>query len=324
MKLIYDIDSKADVHVVNEMNEATGQEQKKYKIKGIFSTIGEKNRNGRVYPKNIWESEIAKYQEVIKLGSKNTLMEWEHPPRTDVDMMESVQKITSLKIEGKYVMGEQVLLDNPKANQIKSLIENGIKISVSSRGVGSVKNGIVENFKLVTYDLVSDPSDYNQTMNGVMESQPQYSLTEGILESKTFDVDASGKIYEVTETKKINQNVEAAHPEGCQCDACLLTEEEPHVEGCQCKECLQKAEQELEEEIKNKVKKLKALKQKSGEENEDEDEDEVPSTTDAADNQGEQDDSLDETSLKDLKELTAKEKEKFLECFSSKLKDILV
>lgn len=161
-------------------------------------------------------------------------------------------------------------------------------------------------------------------MNGVMESQPQYSLTEGILESKTFDVDASGKIYEVTETKKINQNVEAAHPEGCQCDACLLTEEEPHVEGCQCKECLQKAEQELEEEIKNKVKKLKALKQKSGEENEDEDEDEVPSTTDAADNQGEQDDSLDETSLKDLKELTAKEKEKFLECFSSKLKDILV
>lgn len=209
MKLIYEIDSNADVHVQTEMNEATGKESKSYKIKGVFSTIGSKNRNGRIYPKSIWESEVTKYQDVIKSGSKNALMEWEHPPRTNVDMMESVQKITSLKIEGDYVMGEAVLLDNPKANQIKTLIENGIKISVSSRGVGSVKNGIVENFKLVTYDLVSDPSDYNQTMNGIVESQgEQYMLSEGVLEDRLYELDESGNIVEVQESQEVQEQQE--------------------------------------------------------------------------------------------------------------------
>lgn len=208
MKLIYDIDSKADVHVSTVLNENTGQEQKQYKIKGTFSTIGTKNRNGRIYPRNIWETEVLKYQDVIKSGSKNALMEWEHPPRTDVDMMEAIQKITELKIEGDFVIGEAVLLDNERANQIKTLIDNGIKISVSSRGVGSVKNGIVENFKLVTYDLVSDPSDYNQTMNGVLES---YSLNEGILTDKNFELDQSGNIVEVhgsTNTAPISEPIQ--------------------------------------------------------------------------------------------------------------------
>ena len=63
-------------------------------------------------------------------------MEYEHPARTEVDPMEAVAKITSLRQEGNLVLGEAVLLDNPKANQIKSLIDNGIKISVSSREIG--------------------------------------------------------------------------------------------------------------------------------------------------------------------------------------------
>lgn len=201
MKLFYDIDSKASVEVQNELNEATGKESKKYKIKGVFSTIGEKNRNGRIYPHSIWETEVKKYQDVINQGNQNTLMEWEHPQRTSVDMMEAVQKITSLKIEGKYVMGEAVLLDNNKANQIKSLIDNGIKISVSSRGVGSVSEGVVDKFRLITYDLVSEPSDFNQTMNGLVESQGEtFMLSEGVLEDKTYDINPDGKIVEVKES----------------------------------------------------------------------------------------------------------------------------
>ena len=120
-------------------------------------------------------------------------MEWEHPARTNVDPMEAVAKITALNIKDKYVMGEAVLLDNPKANQLKSLIDNGVKISVSSRGVGSVKNGVVENFKLVTYDVVSAPSDYNASMNGLVES---YRLNEGIIEDLTFSIDEFGNIVE--------------------------------------------------------------------------------------------------------------------------------
>ena len=196
MNLIFDIDSKSELEVTEQVNEATGNTEKKYKIKGIFSTIGEKNRNGRIYPKQLWESEISSYQDNFTNGSINTLMEWEHPSRTNVDPMQAVAKIESLKIEGNYVVGEAVLLNNEKAQQLKSLIDNGIKISVSSRGVGNVRNGIVENFKLITYDLVSDPSDYNATMNGVCES---YQLNEGVVQGKNFKYDTDGNIVEVSD-----------------------------------------------------------------------------------------------------------------------------
>jgi len=197
MKLMYDIDAQPEFIIEEVVNEATGATSKKYKIAGVFSTIGEKNRNGRVYPRDLWEGEVTKYQENFQSGSINTLMEWEHPARTNVDPMEAVAKITSLKIKDKFVMGEAVLLDNPKANQLKSLIENGVKISVSSRGVGSVKNGVVENFKLVTYDVVAAPSDYNATMNGLVES---YQLNEGVIEDLTFSIDSYGNIVAMNES----------------------------------------------------------------------------------------------------------------------------
>lgn len=190
-KLMYDIDANPEFIVEESIDESTGKSSKKYKIKGIFSTIGERNRNGRVYPRELWENEVHKYQENFQNGSINTLMEWEHPARTEVDPMEAVAKITALNIKDKYVMGEAVLLDNPKANQIKSLIDNGVKISVSSRGLGTVKNGIVENFKLVTYDVVSTPSDYNASMNGLVES---FQLNEGIIEDLSYRIDENGNI----------------------------------------------------------------------------------------------------------------------------------
>jgi hypothetical protein len=202
LKIMYDIDASPEFLVEDVINEATGQTSKKYKIKGVFSTIGEKNRNGRIYPRGLWESEIMKYQNNFESGSINTLMEWEHPARTTVDPMEAVAKITKLSIKDKYVMGEAVLLDNDKANQLKSLIDNGVKISVSSRGVGSVKNGVVENFKLVTYDVVAAPSDYNATMNGLVES---FQLNEGVIEDLTFGFDEFGNIVPVNENSASEQ-----------------------------------------------------------------------------------------------------------------------
>lgn len=206
LKIMYDIDASPEFLVEDVINEATGQTSKKYKIKGVFSTIGEKNRNGRTYPRGLWEGEVQKYQENFSTGSINTLMEWEHPARTTVDPMEAVAKITSLKVKDKYVMGEAVLLDNDKANQLKSLIDNGVKISVSSRGVGAVKNGVVENFKLVTYDVVAAPSDYNATMNGLVES---FQLNEGVIEDLTFGFDDFGNIVPVQETSASEQLFEA-------------------------------------------------------------------------------------------------------------------
>lgn len=190
MKLIYEY-QEPEIHIEESVNE-NKVPVKKYKIKGIFSTIGEKNRNGRIYPKDIWEKNVSEYQNTIKSGSINRLCEWQHPERTNVDMMEAVAAIDKLWIEDNKVMGEATLLDNPKANQIKTLIDNGIKISVSSRGVGSVRNGIVEDFKLITYDLVDCPSDYNATMEG-------FSVTES---TKNFEILEDGRIIETFEDVK--------------------------------------------------------------------------------------------------------------------------
>lgn len=198
--LIFEIDGQnLDIESAEILNEATGQKEKTYKLKGIFSTIGEKNRNGRVYPRELWEREVKAYQNEIESGSINTLMEFEHPPRTEVDMMQAVAKINRLYIKGNFVMGESVILNNEKSKQLKCLIDNGVKISVSSRGVGTVENGIVTDFKLITYDIVPNPSDFNATMNGICESHENgihemYQLNEGILQGKTFGIDKAGNI----------------------------------------------------------------------------------------------------------------------------------
>ena len=193
MNLMFDIDSNISFEKVDELNESTGKTEKKYKIKGIFSTIGEKNRNGRIYPPEIWKSQVEEYQKEIEKGTNNCLMEFEHPARSKVDIMEAVARITKLSIDKNHVMGEAVLLDNPKANQLKSLIDNGVKLSVSSRGAGSVVDSIVRNFHLITYDIVSEPSDYNATMNGVCES---YQLNEGVITGVNYELDKHGNLIE--------------------------------------------------------------------------------------------------------------------------------
>ena len=186
LKLLYEYHD-ANVTIEENLNE-NKEKVKKYKISGIFSTIGEKNRNGRIYPRELWESNVKKYQDVIKSGSINRLCEWQHPERGTVDPMEAVAAMRKLEIQGNYVIGEAVLLDNPKANQLKTLIDNGIKISVSSRGSGTVRDGVVNSFNLITYDLVDAPSDHNASMYGecIHESEKEFVMIDGkLVESKS-------------------------------------------------------------------------------------------------------------------------------------------
>ncbi len=190
MKLFYETSEQVTAEQL--VNESNGT--KTYKIKGVFSTIGERNKNGRVYPSDIWTSQVEAYQSIIADGHTNSLMELEHPTRADVDMMEAVAKIEKLEVskDGKYVMGEAILLNNPKAEQLKSLIDAGIKMQVSSRGVGKVSSaGIVENFKLSTYDVIANTgqqSDYNAHMMGIVE---------GVLQEKEFEISECGCVGEV-------------------------------------------------------------------------------------------------------------------------------
>ena len=208
MKLFYD-DNFNDLSYEVEMNESTGS--KNYVIKGVFSTPEMRNRNGRIYGKQLWEDNVRTYQNELKNNTDNTLMEAEHPPRSSVDKWKAVAKIRKLEMkpDGK-VYGEAVILNNNSAesNQIKALIEAGVPIGVSSRGVGKLgKGNIVEEFKLITYDIVSSPSDYNALTQGFNESM--------ILEGKDFKIaedgrvicDESGcKFQEGTGTRDISQD----------------------------------------------------------------------------------------------------------------------
>ena len=172
MKYLIDEALIVESVVTEEVNEATGKKEKNYYIEGIFSTPGQKNRNGRIYPLSLWEREVQKYQEEINNNTINTLGEWEHPPRSGVDPIQAVIKIIELKMDNGLVKGKaKILNDNSeKTNKLKALIDEGMKIGVSSRGTGSVKGDIVENFSLTTYDAVSSPSDYNANLVGLCES----------------------------------------------------------------------------------------------------------------------------------------------------------
>lgn len=225
MQIMFEDDSSLNYDVQESLNEATGKTEKKYYIRGTFSTIGQRNRNGRIYPRPLWEREVQAYQVNLANGSINSLMEVEHPPRTNVDPMKAVAKIQSLRIEGDKVIGEAILLDNPDANQLKTLIDNGIKISVSSRGCGNVVNGIVKDFKLITYDIVANPSDFGATMNGVCES---HLLTEGVVQGLEFKLDDNGHLVPLLNEAEVPAQLEpqTENPEKVPVNGLDITEEE--------------------------------------------------------------------------------------------------
>lgn len=159
-------------------------DEKNYYIQGVFATIGVRNKNGRVYPRRVWEPEVKKFQKKIQENSVECLGEWNHPYNSRVDPIKSVIKIVELYIDGDKVMGRAKIIDNknnPIVGQIKALIDEGIKFGISSRGVGDVdSNNNVTEFRLITFDLVSQPSDVNAgNLKGVKESlNEEYEIVD--------------------------------------------------------------------------------------------------------------------------------------------------
>lgn len=208
MKLLIEEVNFLNSNVNEEINESTGKTQKNYYLEGIFSTPDQKNRNGRIYPKDIWVREVNKFQKNISEKSLNLLGEWEHPPRATVDPMKAVIKIEALEIKDQYVWGKAKVLNNnsPETNQIKALIDEGFKIGVSSRGVGKLgNNSIVEDFNLVTFDLVSNPSNYGSNLNGLTEG---HLFIEGVLEDVDYTICENGCIVEKEVAEKISAKKE--------------------------------------------------------------------------------------------------------------------
>jgi len=170
MKLITELTE--DVTVVTEARE---DGKKNMYIEGIFLQGGIKNRNGRMYPVETLAKEVERYNEAyVKNG--RALGELGHPDGPQINLDRVSHVITSLRQEGQNWIGKAKLTDTPMGNTAKGLIESGVRLGVSSRGMGSLRlnkegiNEVQNDFHLATAaDIVADPSAPDAFVNGIME-----------------------------------------------------------------------------------------------------------------------------------------------------------
>ena len=147
--------------------------EKNYFIEGVFMQAAKKNRNGRVYEKATLENAVEKYvAEQVKTG--RAVGELNHPEGPTVNLDKVSHKINDLHWQGNDVVGKASILKTPMGKIVEGLLEGGVKLGVSSRGMGSLvqKNGasyVGDDFMLATVDVVQDPSAPSAFVNGVME-----------------------------------------------------------------------------------------------------------------------------------------------------------
>ena len=170
MKLITEF---TDNNTLNCLVEKTENGEKNYVIEGVFAQTDTKNRNGRVYPKAIMEKAVAKYDKE-QISKNRAVGELNHPEGPTVNLDKVSHLIKELKFEGKDVVGKAQILDTPMGKIVKGLLEGGVQLGVSTRGMGSLeqKNGAMQvrpDFILSTVDIVQDPSAPQAFVNGIME-----------------------------------------------------------------------------------------------------------------------------------------------------------
>lgn len=163
--------------------------QKHLYIEGVFLQSEVKNRNGRVYPFSVLEKEVGRYNEEYVTKGR-ALGELGHPDGPTVNLDRVSHRITSLKAEGNNFVGKARILDTPMGNIAKSLLGEGVKLGVSSRGMGSIDrrenaNYVMDDFMLATAaDIVADPSAPDAFVNGIMEGK-EWVWDNGLLKEKT-------------------------------------------------------------------------------------------------------------------------------------------
>ena len=149
---------------------------KNYKIRGVFMQADIKNRNGRVYPMEVLEKEVQRYNKKF-INENRAYGELGHPDGPTVNLERVSHMVTSLKPDGKNFIGEAKILKTPMGEIVKNLMDEGAKLGVSSRGMGSLdqRNGanyVRDDFYLATAaDIVADPSAPNAFVEGVMEGK---------------------------------------------------------------------------------------------------------------------------------------------------------
>ena len=188
MKLI-----KEHTEVVNYLIEEDKETGKKnYNIEGVFLQSEIKNRNGRVYPVEILDKEVKRYmKENVK--KNRAYGELGHPDSPTINLDRVSHMIKSLKLEGKDFVGKAKIMDTPYGKIVKSLIDEGASLGVSSRGMGSLKttkdgtSEVQKDFMLATAaDIVADPSAPDAFVRGVMEGK-EWMFVDGKFVEQDID-----------------------------------------------------------------------------------------------------------------------------------------
>ena len=201
MKLISEEIQNAE-YITEEVNG-----KKNYKIKGIFLQSDLKNRNGRVYPKQVLEQEVSRYNREF-INKKRAFGELGHPDGPTVNLERVSHMITSLTPDGKNFVGEAKIMDTPYGKIVKGLIDEGAQLGVSSRGMGSIiqRNGanyVKDDFYLATAaDIVADPSAPDAFVEGIMESK-EWVWDNGKLVEK--DIEAWKRQIRETKQRKLDE-----------------------------------------------------------------------------------------------------------------------
>ena len=165
----------------NEVEYIVEGKNKQQYIKGIFMQSDIKNQNGRVYPFSVLKKEVRNFNEKY-VKQDRALGELGHPMGPTVNLDRVSHVITELFEDGKNFVGKAKIIDTPNGKIVKNLLESGVRLGVSSRGLGSVKtnkngvNEVQDDFVLSTVDIVSDPSAPDAFVNGIMEGK-EFSLT---------------------------------------------------------------------------------------------------------------------------------------------------
>jgi hypothetical protein len=197
MKLICEVNE--ELKVITEANERGG---KSYFIEGVFMQAEQKNRNNRSYPKHIMEREVNRYvDEHIK--QNRAYGELGHPSGPTINLERVSHMIKELREDGNNYIGRAKIMDTPYGNIVKNLMDEGARLGVSTRGMGSLKerNGCMEvqdDFHLATAaDIVADPSAPDAFVHGVMEGK-EWVWDNGILK----EVDIAGYKNRINEAAR--------------------------------------------------------------------------------------------------------------------------
>ena len=185
MKLIAEFN---DQHLEVLTEEKNGK--KKFVIEGIFAQAEQKNRNGRIYPKPVMEKAVGKYVN-DQVAKGRAVGELNHPEGPTVNLDKVSHKIETLDWNGNDVMGKATILDTPMGKIVEGLLEGGVGLGVSTRGMGSLvqQNGammVKDDFLLNAIDIVQDPSAPGAFVNGIMEGV-EWVWNNGIIEAQTIE-----------------------------------------------------------------------------------------------------------------------------------------